>query len=58
LKNSIDIEKIQYFKYKATTNLIVECVREFPITEEIKTYILTNDNLELEEIDGKLIVLI
>lgn len=58
MKNWIDIEKIKYFKYKATNNLIVDCVREFPINEEIITYILTNDNLELEEIDGELIVLI
>ena len=31
--NNFDFEKIGYYKYKSNNQLIIECIREYPITE-------------------------
>jgi hypothetical protein len=61
-----DLDEIGYFKYKGYNNLLVDCVKEYPITEEIRDY-LKNRLLEIEietkekepiRINGKLVVII
>ena len=65
LKN-FNYKEIGYFKYKSTAPTIVDCVREYPITEFILDKIKNNElvwELETEEqtpklFNGKFIVLI
>jgi hypothetical protein len=61
----IDTEEIGYFKYKAHNSLIVDCIKEFPITEDIKEFLKSENNFDIEIVDGepkkisgKLVVLI
>ena len=60
------IEDIGYFKYKNSNSLLVDCIKEYPITSEIKEYLekyFENIEIEIKEnspvkIEGKLIALI
>ena len=62
----INYTDIGYFKYKSHTSTIVDCVREYPITEFILEKIKKEElvwEFEMEEqepklYNGKLIVLI
>jgi invasion protein IalB len=49
----IDIEEIGYFKYKTHNSLIVDCIKEFPITEEIKEFLKSENNFDIESSDGQ-----
>jgi hypothetical protein len=64
LTNTI-FEKVGYYKYEPSNPLLVECVREYPITQEILEYLKKTNSIkfELENnkpklIDGKMVVLI
>jgi hypothetical protein len=49
---------IGYYKYKSTTSPIVECVREYPITGGILSYLVENNiswEFEMEGESPKLI---
>ena len=59
------LKNIGYYKYSPTNPNIADCVREYPITEEILKYIektglfkIEYQNSKPKKIDGKLIVLI
>ena len=59
------IEKIGFYKYENSNKLVVECVREYPITADIINYITQKKDIKFEFennepklIDGKFVVLI
>lgn len=59
------IKNIGYYKYYPTNPNIADCIREYPITEEILKYIKTTGLFKLEYqnskpklIKGKFVVLI
>lgn len=49
----IEINKIGYFKYRTDSTLIVDCIKEFPITEEIKKFLSNQEYLILDTVDGE-----
>lgn len=49
----IDINEIGYFKYKSNIETIVDCIKEFPITDDIKTLIKHENNISIEIVDGE-----
>lgn len=59
-------ENVGYFKYKSQIPITIDCIKEYPITEEILDLICNNKvKFEIEkkneipvEINGKFIVLI
>ena len=64
--NIFEFNNIGYFKYKPTTPLIVDCIREYPISEFLMNKIKNNEikwEIETEKQEpklykGKFIVLI
>ena len=62
----VEIEKIGFYKYETKNLPIVDCVKEYPLTPEIKDYIsknyhlvkLDHENYVPRVIDGKFVVLI
>lgn len=59
------IKNIGYYKYEPSTLNIADCIREYPITEDILRYIkktglykIEYQNSKPKLIDGKFVVLI
>ena len=49
MKKQENIEKIGYYKYAASNRMFNDiCIREYPITEEIISYLKKLDNIKYE----------